>query len=45
VTVRDELDEASYVAGRICQAIGRTLETFTPQQCLNYFQNSGYART
>ena len=29
----------------VCQAIGQILETFSPQECLNYFQNSGYART
>lgn len=29
----------------VCQAIGQILETFTPQECLNYFQNSGYAQT
>ena len=29
----------------VCQAIGQILEAFTPQECLNYFQNSGYART
>ena len=36
---------AARTTDAVCQAIGRTLETFTPQQCLNYFQNSGYART
>ena len=25
-------------------AIGHLLETFTPQECLNYFNNSGYGR-
>jgi hypothetical protein len=29
----------------VCQAIDRILETLSPQKCLNYFQNSGYART
>jgi putative transposase len=29
----------------VCNAIGQILEAFTPQECLNYFQNSGYART
>jgi transposase len=29
----------------VCNAIGQALEAFTPQECLNYFQNSGYART
>jgi len=28
----------------ISPAIAALLETFTPQQCANYFQNSGYAR-
>jgi transposase len=26
-------------------AIGELLQAFTPQECANYFQNSGYART
>lgn len=26
----------------ICTAIGHLLDSFTPQQCANYFQNSGY---
>lgn len=29
----------------VCQAIGKLLDAFTPQECLNYFQNSGYAQT
>jgi transposase len=29
----------------VCGAIGQILEAFTPQECLNYFQNSGYAQT
>jgi transposase len=29
----------------ICAAIGQTLGTFTPQQCANYFKNSGYNPT
>ena len=29
----------------VCRAIGQILDTFTPQECLNYFQNSGYAQT
>jgi transposase len=29
----------------VCRAIGQSLDTFTPQECLNYFQNSGYAQT
>ena len=29
----------------IAAAIGTLLESFTPQECANYFVNSGYART
>ena len=29
----------------VCAAIGQILDDFTPQQCANYFANSGYART
>jgi transposase len=29
----------------ICQAIGQLLGTFTPEECTNYFRNSGYALT
>jgi transposase len=29
----------------VCRAIGQSLDTFTPQECLNYFQNSGFAQT
>src|ERR1700693_1572820 len=29
----------------ICTAIGEILGAFTPDQCANYFQNSGYAQT
>ena len=29
----------------ICAAIGEILGAFTPGECANYFQNSGYART
>jgi len=36
---------AARTADAVCDAIGQILETFTPQECLNYFQNSGYART
>jgi putative transposase len=28
----------------VTEAIGQLLETFTPQECANYFENSGYAR-
>ena len=27
----------------LCQAIADALERFTPQECLNYIRNSGYA--
>ncbi len=29
----------------VCAAIGQHLETFSPQQCANYFKNSGYGQT
>jgi hypothetical protein len=29
----------------ICAAIGQILRAFTPDECANYFQNSGYAQT
>ena len=29
----------------ICAAIGQLLQTFTPQECANYFENAGYAPT
>ena len=29
----------------ICQAIGTHLDAFTPQECANYFRNSGYKPT
>jgi transposase len=29
----------------ICAAIGEILETFTPEECTNYFKNSGYPLT
>ena len=29
----------------VCAVIGEILQAFTPQECANYFQNSGYART
>ena len=28
-----------------CAAIGEILEAFTPEECANYFRNSGYAPT
>ena len=29
----------------VCAAIGKALAAFTPQECANYFRNSGYAPT
>ena len=29
----------------ICTTIGQLLQSFTPQECANYFKNSGYAPT
>ncbi len=29
----------------VCQAIGQILETYTPQECANYFNNAGYELT
>lgn len=29
----------------ICAAIGQLLQAFTPEECVNYFQNAGYAQT
>jgi transposase len=29
----------------VCVAIGKVLGTFSPEECANYFRNSGYART
>jgi len=29
----------------ICAAIGQLLHAFTPEECLNYFENAGYAQT
>ena len=29
----------------VCAAIGHLLDTFTPQECANYFKNSGYDPT
>ena len=28
----------------VCQASGTLIETYTPQECANYFVHSGYAR-
>ena len=29
----------------VCNAIGRVLDSFTSQECANYFKNAGYAQT
>jgi transposase len=29
----------------VCDAIGHILQAFTPEECANYFRNSGYAQT
>jgi transposase len=36
---------AARTTDTVCDAIGQLLDAFTPQECLNYFQNSGYCRT
>lgn len=34
--------EAARTVEAICTSIGRLLGTYTPQECANYFKNSGY---
>jgi transposase len=29
----------------VCAAIGQLLQSFTPRECANYFENAGYARS
>ena len=36
---------AKRTAKAVCTAIGQLLDAFTPQECSNYFKNSGYDRT
>jgi putative transposase len=36
---------AARTVADICAAIGQLLGSFTPRECSNYFQNSGYAPT
>ena len=36
--------ERARTAEAICEAVGRLLQAFTPTECTNYFQNSGYAQ-
>ena len=35
---------AARTVGAICAAMGEILGTFTPDECANYFKNSGYAK-
>ena len=34
---------AARTTDAVCHAIGQLLDAFTPQECANYFKNSGYA--
>ena len=36
---------AARTADTVCAAIGEILGAFTPEECANYFRNSGYAAT
>ena len=36
---------AARATDTVCDAIGQLLDAFTPEECANYLQNSGYART
>lgn len=36
---------AARTADAICLALGEILQAFTPDECANYFANSGYRRT
>jgi transposase len=36
---------AARTAEAICATIGQLLHAFTPEECVNYFENAGYART
>lgn len=38
-------NEAKRTIETVCDAIGRILETVTPQECQNYFAEAGYNRT
>ncbi len=35
---------AARTSDAVCAAIGQLLDNFTPQECVNYFMNSGYER-
>lgn len=36
---------AARTVDAVCVAIGQLLDSFTPQECANYFDNAGYAST
>lgn len=36
---------AARTSDTVCNAIGRLLDTFTAEECANYFENSGYRLT
>jgi transposase len=36
---------AARTFGNVCAAAGQILATYTPEECANYFRNSGYAPT
>jgi transposase len=36
---------AARTVENVCAAIAQLLKAFTPQECANYFENAGYART
>ena len=37
--------EQARTTDAICEAIGKLLQAFTPNECANYFQNAGYDQT
>jgi transposase len=37
--------ERARTAEAICEAVGKLLQAFTPNECANYFENAGYAQT
>jgi transposase len=37
--------EQARTTDTVCEAIGRHLQAFTPQECTNYFKNAGYVLT
>ena len=36
---------AARTVDAVCAAIGEALQAFTPEECANYFRNSGYAHS